>query len=216
MPDLGRHSKIKTGGKVAKSVASKAVTSAQIGTEASSTNTITALATGAAVGGSGVGLLIAAGALTLGGGALAGKSAYKTNKHINALKEIKKNWQRFGCSSKGHEDHVSVGTGILNYIIAKKRTKLHRKAAVAGTLGVLSSVETSRAIVKKAYKYCRGTLGEARHRNATILANHFIECDCELSDAIVAELYGHKSMLKMKGIDKYGVAELIMDKIKSV
>ena len=55
----------------------------------SSIKTVSALAAGTAVGATGIGLLIGAGALTLGGGAIAAKSAYKTNKHINNLKKIK-------------------------------------------------------------------------------------------------------------------------------
>lgn len=216
MPNIGRHKKTKIGGKAAKAATSHGISITQMTTDASTVKTVSALATGTAVGATGIGLLIGAGALTLGGATLAGVSAYKTNNHINHLKKIKDSWRRYDCPLKGSEMHVSVGTEVLNYILSKKRTKLHRKAMITGTLGVGSPLETGRAIVKKAYKYCRGTLGESRSRQAQLLANHFLECDCELANEIVAELYSDDLMHKMKGIEKHAVAELLMDKMKSV
>ncbi len=216
MINVGRHKAAKTRGKIGKAATSHGVSITQMATDASSYKTVAALVGGCAVGGTGIGLLIGAGVLTLTAGGMAGRSAYKTNQHINYLKQIQRSARAMDCSSKNPQ-HDFVVQQVLPYIISKKQAKLHRKALVAGSLGVGSALETARAATKKAYKYCiKGDLGKARDLHARALAYHFTECDCELSNEIVAELYSDEIMQHMKGLPFLAVAELIKDKMKSV
>jgi len=191
------------------------VSAAGYATNTSSLATVSALATGAAVGATGVGLLVGTGALYAGYTIQAGVSAVKTNSHINNLKTIYEDRHAYHCQLKHGHDHQTIMEQILPYVIEKKRSKLHRKAAVAGTLGLYSSVETSRAVLKKAYKYCKGTLGRNREYYARILARHFLKCSCTLTDSIVAELYSEEEMNMMIYLNNDAVIELLMDKMKS-
>ncbi len=185
-------------------------------TKTSSTATIAALATGAAVGATGVGLLVGTAALYAGYAVQAGISASKTNKHVNNLKQIQKDASQYSCIHKGGHDHTVLANTILPYIIEKKRTKLHRKVAVAGSAGLYSNIEAPRAALKKVYKLVKGTAGKNREYYATVLARHFLKGGCMLADTIVGELYSEEEMNLIAELDHDVVVELLMDKMKSV
>ena len=197
-------------------LSSLGVTGSQLATGTSNMKVVAALAAGTAVGATGIGLLVGSAGLTLLSGAQAARSAYKTNQHINNLKQIKVDASKYECPYKNGHDHNMVVNSILPYIIEKKRSKLHRKAAVASTLGVGGAAETARAIGKKAYKYFKGTLGKNRTYYATVLARHFLKCECGCTDAIVGELYSEEEMNLMTWLDHEAVVELLKDKMKSV
>lgn len=164
----------------------------------------------------GVGLLVGTAALYVGYAAQAGASAHKTNKHINNLKQIHADRSLYSCPYKGGHDHTIVANTILPYIIAKKHSKLHRKTAVAGSLGLYSNIESVRAVAKKAYKYANGTLGKNREYYATVLTRHFLKCECGCADAIVGELCSEEEKCYMTHLNHTTVVELLMDKMKSV
>ena len=185
-------------------------------TKTSSTATVAALATGAAVGATGIGLLVGTAALYGGYAIQAGISAKKTNTHINNLKQILADASQYSCTCKTSHDHTMLVHTILPYIIQKKRTKLHRKVAVASTVGMYSNIEAPRAALKKIYKVCTRTAGKNRRYYATILARHFLRGGCLLADSIVGELYSEAEMDMMTELDHDVVVELLMDKMKSV
>ena len=192
------------------------VSTAQMATGATTTKVVLSLAAGTAVGATGIGLLVGAGAITLASGVQAGRAAYKTNAHINNLKQIKADAGKYSCPYKNGHDHNTLVNIILPYIIEKKRAKLHRYTAVAGTLGTYGTVESSRAVLKKAYKYFNGTLGKNRTYYASVLARHFLKCECGVADAIVGELYSEEEMNYMTHMTHAAVTELLKDKMKSV
>lgn len=206
----------KTATKILAGVSSQGISAAGIATNSGSIKTVAALAAGTAAGATGIGLLIGTCALTLGSGVAATRSAYKTNNHINNLKSIQSRKGQYSCSSQQGLDHAMVSQTILPYIIAKKRSKLHRKASVGATFGVAGILETARAVSKKAYKYSKGSLGRNREYNASVLARHFKNCDCGLANAIVSELYSEQEMEMMAGLEHEALVELLKDKMKSV
>ncbi|WP_444931164.1 hypothetical protein ACJJIF_05085 [Microbulbifer sp. SSSA002] len=178
--------------------------------------TLTGLATGAAAATSatGVGLVVAGTALSVGYAGLAARSAYKTHHHLKALKKIYENRKSYDCTCKSSIAHDYVSGQILPYIIEQKSKKLHRKV-VEATPGV-STAEYMRKAVKNLYKRSQGTLGEKRTFAAEWLAQHLISHDCELANAIVAELYSQEEMLWIRTQDNDVVAPLLELKLKSV
>lgn len=185
-------------------------------TKTSTTATVSAIAAGAAVGATGVGLLVGTAAMYTGYAIQAGVSAAKTNRHINNLKQIQSDVSGYSCIHKHGHDHTCLVHTILPYIIEKKRTKLHRKVAVAGTAGLYSNIEVTRAALKKVYKYAKGTAGKNREYYSTVLARHFLRGGCLLADSIVGELYSEEEMNIMAGLEHDVVVQLLMDKMKSV
>jgi hypothetical protein len=215
---INRHRMLKKTFKAGATAASMGVSAAQIGTGTGAL----ALITGA-VSATGIGLVVAGGVLTVGSCLASGRSAYKTSKHIDGLKALEASAATMACNVV-HEEalhgiantqhHQIILKGVLPYVIKKKTSKLHRKAAT--TVPGVALLEGLRAISKKGYKYVRGTLGVNREYAAVWLAHHFLTYDCELSDAIIAELYGSEDeMIWLKQQDGEVVVQLLMDKMKS-
>jgi hypothetical protein len=187
-----------------------------------------AAATGAAVGATGIGLFAVAGAVQVGTTVLASRAAYKTYHHIKGLQELYDSRDRFsGAGHCGqivgdslqqngwsHVSHDMVANHVLPYIIRKKTSKMYRKVVTA--VPVIGVAESARAVGQKAIKKLRGTLGANRLAAAEWLACHFLECDCQLTQAIVAELYSVGEMEALKGTDSYQeVAQYLALKMKS-
>ena len=191
--------------------------------------TFLAAATGAAVAVSatGVGLIATSVGIAVTTSVLAGRSAWKTKKHLDGLQDIydKRGSKSFSepqlcqMASKtaktqaAYIQHDMIANLVLPYIIHKKDAKFKRKVVTA--VPFLGAVETARAVVKKAYKYASGTLGVNRRNAASWLACHLITCDCALVQAIVSELYcvGEMEWLKYQ---KYGIViEYLEQKLKS-
>ena len=89
----------KTGAGVANTVGGMAVTAAQLGTHTSSLAVAGAIAAGAAVSATGLGLVIVGGVLTLGSMITSGTSMVKTTAHVLGLKRIRDNPGRFSACS---------------------------------------------------------------------------------------------------------------------
>jgi hypothetical protein len=91
---------------------------------------------------------------------------------------------------------------------------MYRKIVTA--LPVFGVAESARALGQKAIKKSRGTLGANRLAAAEWLACHFLECDCQLTQAIVVELYNGSEMEAFKEINSYEeVAQYLAMKMKS-
>lgn len=219
-----RNHLFKKAGKLTKVGGSITNTTIAYAEKSGTVKTISALATGTAVSSTGIGLLIASGALTLAGGALAAKSAVRTSNHIrtlNWLSSIRGDLVKYphlnACNCNHASDHSEVVDRILPYILAKKRAKLHRKVAVASTLGVAGTLETARAISKGAYKLVRGTKGKNRRSHAFRLAIHFKSFDCKLTDLLVQNLLmlTDNELDVFRGLDLNIVSEMLEQKMKS-
>jgi hypothetical protein len=110
--------------------------------------------------------------------------------------------------------HDLIGNQVLPYIIRQKGKKRKRKAVAA--VPILGATEGARALIHKGRKWKKGTLGKERDNAAGLLSAHFLECDCQMSQAIIAELYSGPEMEWMKGREYDEVQALIGDKMKSV
>lgn len=215
---INRHRALKQAAKGGMSAASVGISAAQMGT---GTGALALIA--GATSATGIGLVVTGGVLTVASSILSGRSAYKTKKHIDGLKDIEANAASMSCtmvhderlgSFASAQHHDIVVRHILPYILKKKRSKLYRKAA--STIPGVSLLEGIRAIGKKGYKYAKGTLGANREAAATWLAHHFLTYDCEVSNAIVAELYGSEDeMIWLREQDAEVVVALLMEKMKS-
>jgi len=202
--------------KVAKGVAtatSIGVSAAQIGTGTGAL----ALVAGA-VSATGVGLVVTGGVLTVASALTSGRSAYKTDKHIDGLKDILTNRGTYDCSPveglpRNSLAHTRIAEQVLPYIIKQKQWKLGRK--VASAVPGVGLLEGLRAISKKGYKYARGTLGVERDRAAGWLTIHFCDHHCGLTDAIITELYGKDEMIWLREQEAAVIQPLIADKLKS-
>jgi hypothetical protein len=183
--------------------------------------TTVALATGAAAASAtGIGLVVAAGALTLGAAALAGRSAHKSRTHRNNLASIYERRNGFACGpvtpggEENHFHHDVIANEVLPYIISKKNSKFQRKVVQA--TGVLAPLETARSIGKSLYKTAMGTKGDNRKNAAMWLGTHLISDNCAMAQAIVADLYSFEEMLWLQTLDLKELVPLLMEKMRSV
>jgi hypothetical protein len=220
-------------GRTGKQVAKGAATAANIGTTATQAATgggaIAMVVGAAAVTASGVGLVVAGGVLTVGSCVYAARSAYKSYGHRNGLQDLERRKGAFDCklipTGARHPDvdrglppnrtqHNTVCNEVLPYIISKKDAKFHRKlaSAVPG-VGLLEGV---RSVGKKGYKWFSGTLGVNRTNAARWLAVHLITHKCEISQAIVTELYSLEECLVLQTFNSDKLIPYLMDKMKSV
>lgn len=216
---INRHWNYKTAGKIGLSAGGAGVNVAQVVTGYGSLTVLAAAAAGTVVAATGVGLVITAGVLTVASSGIAGRSAYKTYQHRKNLQSIYAERNTYACTSqdpagKNILHHKVVAEDVLPYIINKKTAKLGRKAAsVVPGVGLLEGI---RAIGKKGYKSLRGTLGVNRENAAKWLANHLLSHDCELTEAIVTDLYSEQEMLWLKyHCDGPVAVEFLMAKMKS-
>lgn len=109
--------------------------------------------------------------------------------------------------------HDMVASQVLPYIIKQKSRKMGRKKVSA--IPVVGLVEGGRAIVNNLAKRWKGTQGQVRLEHARWLANHFCECDCELSRQIVAELYSVEEMNWLLDQEADDVANFLAEKMQS-
>ncbi|MEM9828093.1 MAG: hypothetical protein AAF958_15990 [Planctomycetota bacterium] len=174
-------------------------------------------AAGAAVSATGIGLVITGGVLQVIGTVKNGRAAISSHRHAKGLQEIQSRASSLshlcsGCSIV----HDKIASEVLPYIIAQKQTKRFRRGVMA-TPGI-SLLESIRAVGKKGYKFCRGTLGVKRAQNAELLAKHLIEPSfgCVLVQEIVMELFDEAAMDWMLAACTTEVAAgLIAEKLKS-
>lgn len=180
-----------------KKVANKAKTALQLGTTGTTSLVnmtgghagLTALIGGATLGAGPIGLLVASAALTLASSTSKVISAKKTHDHIKGLQKIQLNASSYGCKSKSKNNHNYIIETALPYIIAKKTKKRTRK--LGGSVPIIgSNLETARSAIKSVIKRARRTRGKSRYLNAQKIAEHHTETRCELTAAIIAELFG--------------------------
>ena len=179
----------------------------------------------AAVAGGGVSLLggpfalLAAGtALSVGGSIRQGRATYKTNKHIQNLEAIlaAATQGEFHCEASTAPDHHNIVHQVLPYIIAKKKKKRMRKAI--RTVPVVGMVELARSSLKKADKWRRDAHGKARGVKAHQLALHHVGSDCELTTAIIAELFSIDEAIaeEARFLNDVTLGKVLEKKMKSV
>jgi hypothetical protein len=233
---LDRNSGLKTAGNVGAAVASQGISAAQsvtgTGLTAASVSghgVAIALTAGAAVGSAtGIGLLVAGGALTIGSAVKSGVSAYKTSQHMQGLAKIYENLASYPLCERIYPAmpylrkptpadaaaHNLVGHMVLPYIWQQKHAKRITKG-VGAVVGVGSVLTTAYAVGRKIYKYSQGTLGVSRQRAARWMACHFMYCKCQLTEAIIAELLGEATIGGFQKSDYDTITELLMTKMKS-
>ncbi|WP_160152251.1 hypothetical protein [Microbulbifer sp. ALW1] len=217
-----------------KSIAKKSAMAAQKGVSIAQTATgnvgLSGMAIKSAVGvgvgavsSTGVGLLAAAGGMAVMNSGVSGYSAYKTHHHIKGLEAILANWTSYSCESCGpfsdgpcnREMHGLIGTLVLPEIIRKKKTKRARKAtAVLPVIGGMISGLHSGA--HSLQKRLTGTRGKQRHYHAELLAVHLITHECQLAEAIVAELFSVDEMEQIKRMNSDRAGPKICSKISSM
>ena len=210
----------KTVAGVGNTVGGIGVTAAEFGTHTSSLAVAGAVAAGAAVSATGLGLVIAGGLLTLGSMATSGTSMVKTTAHVIALKKIRSEPSKFSAckcmsgarmSSEMAHDHTWIATKVLPYIISQKTEKAVKKGV--GTLpgaGLLTNVYR---LGRYAFKKDRG---KKRGYYAYVLTRHLVTHDCSLAGAIVAELFNTPEMLTIRMFDTDQSSEVVARKMKSV
>ena len=171
---------------------------------------------GASLSGGAITLLVASIVQQITSVTLNVRSAYKTTRHLKALEEIKINASKYKCKGK-KDDHKYIVDSVLPYIIEKKKAKKTRK--IIGSVPVLGSVPMSaRRAIKGTYKFVRGTRGKARSKQAEMLARHHKDGRCELTTAIIAELFDLKieEARFLRFLDQATLAKFLSVKMRSV
>ena len=144
------------------------------------------------------------------------RSAYKTSRHLKALEEIKLNAGKYKCK-RDQSDHKYIVDSVLPYIIAQKKKKKTRK--IVGSVPILGSTPmAARRAIKGTYKFIRGTRGKARSKQAEVLSKHHRDGGCELTTAIIAELFDlttEKAKL-LRFVDQPTLAKFLSVKMRSV
>ncbi len=207
-----------------------AMTATNVGVTATQAGIGQAGVAGLVVGGTvssatGVGLLVAGAALTLAQCGLAIRSADRTAKHVAALEFLNSNrrahpfddcWLR-GAPAHQERVHTLVADHILPYIIQQKGLKLARKA-VTGFLPIVGGATVTAVTgIKNIASRIGGTLGVERYKAAHWLAAHFCECECVLTDFLVASLYSAEEMIRLHELYSYeDTADLLAAKMKSI
>ena len=217
--DRGRTGKRVASGTAA--AASAGLTGAEIGTGTSALAVSGAVATGAAVSATGVGLVVTAAALTVGSMVVNARSMIKTIAHFESLREIQAHYEAneynrcVALSAAGDmaADHYTIGAKILPYIIQQKTDKAFKKGVGAVGLGMLTTLYT---MGRAAYKSLAATKGKKRNFYAHVLARHLITHQCPLAEAIVTELLSWEEMAILRGKNSDVVGAAIADKMKSV
>ena len=196
------------------------ITAAQLGTHTSSLAVAGAIAAGAAVSATGLGLVIVGGVLTLGSMITSGTSMVKTTAHVLGLKRMRDNMGLFNackCMSgarvtadMGH-DHEWIASKVLPYIIRQKTEKAVKKGVgVVPGAGLLTNLYR---LGRFAFKKDRG---KKRGYYAYVLTRHLITHDCALAGAIVAELFSTNEMLTLRMFNSDQSSAIIAKKMKSV
>ena len=171
---------------------------------------------GASLSGGAITLLVASIVQQITSVTLNVRSAYKTTRHLKALEEIKIKASKYKCKGNS-DDHKYIIDSVLPYIIEKKKAKKTRK--IIGSVPVLGSVPMSaRRVIKGSYKFVRGTRGKARSKQAEMLARHHKDGRCELTTAIIAELFDLKieEARLLQFLDQTTLAKFLSVKMRSV
>jgi hypothetical protein len=223
-----RHNLPKKAGDTLLTGASLGISAAQFGTGSLGTaKTVAALVGGAAVGATPIGLAAAAGVATVVSSTLSVVSAVKTASHIQGLQKLYESRESFkgncaeilsdGVESStdyAREVHDIVANQVLPYIITKKEKKLVKKivSSVPGG-GLLTGAY---GVVKKVVKFkLMKTLGVNRTNGAKWLASHFLNCNCKLTNGIIADLFSEKEMQAFASFQFEELWKKLSPKLKS-
>ena len=208
---------LKTGASVMNTAGGLGVT---IATAATHTPTVIAIAGGAALSATGVGLVVVGGVLTLASITASGVSMVKTTAHVVALKKIKANagayakctcpWGAPVTADMGH-DHEWIASKVLPYIISQKTEKAVKKGVgIVPGAGLLTNIyRAGRAAFKK-------DRGKKRGYYAHVLTRHLVTHDCALAKAIVTELFSEQEMLTIRQFETDKSSGVVAKKMKSV
>jgi hypothetical protein len=223
--DNGRVDRHRTGKRIANGVStglSLGAFAAELTTGTSALTVAGAVVAGAAVSATGIGLVAASGALTVGSVISNARSLAKTFDHRTNLKLIKRRYdanEYSNCRCRAHDakaakDHEWIGTQVLPYIISQKYEKQVKKGI--GVVPLAGLGVTAYSLGRWAYKSVTGTKGRVRSFAAHVLARHLITHDCKLAEDIVSELLSSVEMVKLKTQNSDVVGAAIKDKMKSV
>jgi hypothetical protein len=227
---VNRYRKAKGAGMMSLRVGRLAVNTAEIATGASMVHVagmVAAGASAAAIGATGIGLLAAAPALTLGCSAVNARSAYKTHKHLENLRLIQGQSGDYFCqvlsnapTANGKPLHDTILREVLPYIIRQKTKKLAKKEfGMLPVVGVATAgVRIAHGISKYGNNKIPGQgLGHVRTFHAEVLAVHLLTAECQLVDAIIRELLSPDELewMKQPGQTNNRIVGLIKDKMKS-
>jgi hypothetical protein len=230
---LNRNHAAKKAARVVTSATGKGIALAQhaLGTKGT-IGVIAAVAAGgaAAVGTGGAILAAGAVAVTVAQNVAARRSAQKTLRHVESLDALYKNRSQYLGSehcmhidengSKVRSDqavrmHAIVADQVLPYVLAQKRKKLIDKTRTARYPIIAGALITMRSAAHKAGKTFSNKLGVSRSRAGALLAEHLLECDCELAQLIAADLYSEKEMQDWLDDGRYAdVATALSAKMK--
>lgn len=212
----------------AHAIVSKATTAASMGLSAtSSAKYLTFVGVGGAAvlgaGTLGLGLAVAGGVMTAVNIGTSARSAYKTMNHVEALIAIEADGthsdpRNCRCMSSAAfnqmtEDHDTIRTKVLPYIINKKKHKVNKKLVNTGGLSILTAAHRG---VKALHKMRKHTKGVNRTHHADILARHTVTHDCSLARDIVAELFSEQDYLAIRQLGSKMAGEILANKMKSV
>ena len=222
-----RHNLPKKAGTALLTAASPGISAAQFATGSLGTaKTIAALVGGAAVGATPIGLAAAAGVATVVSSTLSVVSAVKTASHIQGLQKLYESRESFkgncaeilsdgveSATDYAREVHDIVANQVLPYVINKKENKLGKKIlSSAPGLGLLTAVY---GVVKKVAKKKWKTLGVNRENAAKWLASHFLNCNCKLTNGIIADLFSEKEMQAFASLQFEELWKKLSPKLKS-
>jgi hypothetical protein len=174
-------------------------------------------ATGGAVAlsSTGIGAVAVAGAYALGSSVAAGVSVYKTHKHIENLQAIHDRGCTRGFCEGDRNDHNTIYTHVLPYIINKKKRKMRRKGEE--TVPLLGSMATTLETgMRSIWKRARGTRGTERHYHTQVLTKHLVTCTCDMTEDIVAELWSLDEMRAIRCMDSDDAGYWIYSKMASI
>lgn len=166
-----------------------------------------------ALGATGIGAIAVAGAYAAGSSIAAGFSIHKTLKHIRNLEKIQCQRHSGFCEGDG-DQHNTIKSVVLPYIIAQKKRKLRRKKEEAvPVLGTMATgLETG---VRSIYKRIAGKRSGDRHYMAEVLTVHLVSCTCDLAEDIVSELWSKEEMLAIRSMDSNDAGYWIYSKMAS-
>jgi len=174
-------------------------------------------ATGGAVAlsATGIGAVAVAGTYALGSSIAAGVSVYKTHQHIKNLQAIHDRGCKHGFCEGDQNDHNTIYTHVLPYIIDKKKRKMRRKSEETVPLlgSMASTLETG---VRSLWKRARGTRGTERHYHAQVLTVHLVSCTCDLAADIISELWSYDEMKAIRSMDSDDAGYWIYSKMASM
>jgi hypothetical protein len=212
-----RHRALKGTAKGLSLTARGGLTAAGFATQNSTLAVAGAIAAGAAVSATGIGLVAAGGALMIGTAILDINAVASTIAHLEGLEALQRNVGNFAnCKpTPSAKDagvyHAFIADKVLGYIISQKKEKVGRKGVgiVPGGSILTGAYTLGRMLFKK-------NKGVKRNFYANALGEHLITCSCPLAKQIVTNLLGSAAdMQQLMHMNLDQVGPIIANKMKS-